>query len=316
MRIWKFAPARLLFHLSRMKLAVSGASGLVGSALLPELRGADHEVWRLVRGGNAGEPNAITWDPDSGLINRARLAGINGVIHLAGDNIAEGRWTAEKKKRIRDSRTLGTRLLAENAATLSPKPKVLITASATGYYGNREDEPLTETSSSGNDFLADVCQAWEQAAQPAKDAGIRVVHLRFGVILTPQGGALAKMLPPFKAGMGGPAGKGEQFVSWISLDDAVGVILHALEHEELSGAVNVVAPEPIRNKDFSHALGEALGRPSSVPIPAFALKLAFGEMAEATLLASQRVIPQKLLSSGYVFRHTDLASTLKEMLPR
>jgi uncharacterized protein (TIGR01777 family) len=299
-----------------MKIAVSGASGLVGTALLPALRTAGHDVLRLVRGGTAGEPNSIGWEPDTGFINNIKLNGAKGIIHLAGDNIADGRWTVEKKKRIRDSRVLSTKLLAETAPKLSPLPHVFITASATGYYGDRGEEVLTEESAPGKDFLAEVCQEWEQATQAAKDAGIRVVQLRFGVILTPQGGALAKMLPPFKAGMGGPAGKGEQFLSWISLDDVIGVILHALANEQLSGAVNVVSPEPVRNKDFSHALGQALGRPSAVPIPGFALKLALGEMAEATLLASQRVKPQKLLASGYAFRHPDLASTLQEMLPR
>jgi len=303
-------------NVSDMKIAVSGASGLVGTALLPALRSAGHDVLRLVRGGTAGEPNSIGWEPDTGFINNIKINGVKGIVHLAGDNIAEGRWTSDKKKLIRDSRVVGTRLLAETAAKLSPLPQVFITASATGYYGDRGEEILTEDSSHGADFLATVCQEWEAAAQAAKDAGIRVVHLRFGVILTPQGGALAKMLTPFKAGMGGPAGKGEQYLSWISLDDAVGVILHALTHPEISGPVNAVSPEPIKNKDFAHALGHAIGRPAAVPIPAFALKLAFGEMAEATLLASQRVKPQKLLASGYTYRHPDLASTLQEMLPR
>ncbi len=297
-----------------MKILVSGASGMVGSQLVPTLRQAGHEVVRLVRGGTAGEPNSVGWDPLSDRLDTSKLNGIDAIVHLAGDNVAEGRWTKEKKASIRDSRVMSTRLLAETMSRVRPRPKVFISASATGIYGDRGEEWLTEESSHGTDFLADVCLSWEGAAQAAKIAGIRVVHLRFGVILAKQGGALAKMVPPFKAGMGGPVGGGEQYISWIALEDALGVIMHALTHEELEGAVNVVSPEPVKNKDFAQALGHALGRPTLVQVPAFAVKLAFGEMAEATLLASQRVMPQKLMKSGYSYRQPELTGALRELL--
>jgi hypothetical protein len=289
-----------------MKILVTGASGLVGTALLPALKAAGHEVYRLVRSAADRAANGINWNPSEGTIDAASLEGMEAVIHLAGENIAEGRWTDEKKRRIRESRVKGTRLLSETLAGLKQKPHTLLSASATGFYGDRGDELLTEQSASGKDFLAEVCREWELATQPAAQSGMRVVNLRFGVILSAEGGALKKMLTPFKLGVGGKIGSGRQYMSWIGIDDAVGAILFALETETLRGPVNVVSPQPVTNLEFTKTLGRVLSRPTIFSVPEFAARLAFGEVADALLLSSTRVVPLRLKEAGYQFKYPEL----------
>lgn len=296
-----------------MKVLVSGSSGLVGSALVRALADAGDYVTRLVR----SEPRSsseIRWDLEKGQVNGS-LEGFDGVVHLAGETVV-GRWTAAKKKRILESRVKGTHLLSKSLASLSKPPRVLVCASATGFYGSRGDEVLTERSSSGSAFLAEVCRRWEEAGQPAAQAGIRVVSLRFGVILSREGGALAKMLVPFRLGLGGIVGAGRQWMSWIALEDAVGAILHALKNDELRGPVNVVSPTPLRNHDFTKTLGRVLSRPTVMPLPAFAARLIFGEMANETLLNSTRVEPEVLKMSGYRFKSPQLEGALRSILSR
>ena len=296
-----------------MRILVSGSTGLVGSALIPALVSGGHEVVRLVRSQASPPDRAIRWDPASGFVDSARLEGIEGVVHLAGESIASGRWTEAKKSRIRDSRVLGTRLLSEALARAAAPPRVMACASAIGFYGDRGDERLTEASPAGQGFLPDVCREWEAAARPAEESGIRVVSLRFGVILSRWGGALARMLTPFRLGAGGRIGSGRQHMSWIAVDDAVGAIGHALT-QSLAGPINVVSPQPITNLEFTRALGRALSRPTILPMPALAAKLAFGEMAEALLLASARVEPARLAGSGFRFRHPELGAALRHVL--
>lgn len=294
-----------------MRIAVTGATGLVGSELVPDLSTAGHDVIRLVRRGSGeGEGH---WNPASG-IEPSALEGVEAVIHLAGENIAEGRWTSDKKARIRDSRVEGTAAVARSIAGMENAPSALICASAIGHYGDRADEELVEDSGPGEGFLPEVCQAWEAAADPAREAGIRVVHLRFGVVLSPKGGALAKMLTPFKMAVGGRIGSGDQYMSWLSIEDASGMILHGLNTPELSGPVNAVAPEPVTNAEFTKALGRAVHRPTIFPMPGFAAKLAFGEMAEALVLASTRVLPKRLEETGYTFRHRTIDQALGDMI--
>jgi uncharacterized protein (TIGR01777 family) len=296
-----------------MKIVVTGSTGLVGSALIPELESDGHEVVRLVR----AEPKnraEVAWDPEAGTIDLASLEGADAVVHLAGENIAEGSWTDEKKKRIRESRVKGTRLISESLAQLPTPPRTLISASAIGFYGNRGDEVLTEESASGSDYLAVVCREWEEATTAAAEKGVRVVNLRFGIILSTKGGALAKMLTPFQVGVGGRLGSGKQFMSWVDIADVTGAIRQALRSETLSGPVNVVAPNPITNRKFTKTLGRVLSRPTLFPVPAFAVRLAFGEMADALLLASQRVEPAQLKKSGYEFKYTELESSLRHVL--
>jgi hypothetical protein len=270
-------------------------------------------VIRLVRSKKVLAKDEVGWDPAAGAIDTAGLEGLDGVVHLAGENIAS-RWTSEKKAKIRDSRVNGTRLLAETLSRLAKRPKVLVSASAVGYYGDRGDETLVEESGPGSGFLAEVCRAWEAAAEPAARSGIRVVHPRIGMVLSRDGGALKMMLPPFKMGVAGKTGTGEQYMSWITLDELIGVIQHLLTAGTLAGAVNAVAPRSVRNLEFTKALGRVLSRPTVMPLPAFAARLAFGEMADELLLASARVEPARLLASGYKFRHPELEEALRHVL--
>jgi uncharacterized protein (TIGR01777 family) len=298
-----------------MNILVSGSTGLVGTALIPLLTTSGHEVIRLVRSkSKAPSKELIHWDPDANYIDAAGLEGIDAIVHLAGESIASGRWNPAKKARIRDSRVRGTRLLCDTLTHLANPPKTMICASAIGFYGDRGEELLTEASSSGTGFLAEVCRDWEAACEPARKKGLRVVNLRFGVVLSPAGGALEKMLPPFKMGVGGIIGNGRQYMSCIALDDVIGSIAHALVTPALSGPVNVVCPQPVTNREFTKALGIVLGRPTILPLPAFAAKLALGEMADELLLASTRVQPTKLLETGYEFRYPTVESSLRHVL--
>jgi len=287
---------------------------LVGGALVPSLTEQGHEVKRLARPQTgSGE---VRWDPERGELECAAMEGFDVVIHLAGESIAAGRWTAAKKERIYRSRVEGTRLLAKALGRLTRPPKALLSASAIGFYGDRGPESLTEESVSGSLFLSHLCRDWEAATQPAAEAGIRVVNLRFGIILSTSGGALAKMLLPFRLGLGGKIGSGGQYMSWVTIDDVVGVIQFALRTEALSGPVNVVSPEPVTNEVFTKTLGRVLGRPTFFPMPTFAARLAFGEMADELLLASTRVEPVKLQRTGYSFHHQHLEGELRELLGR
>jgi len=294
-----------------MKILVTGASGTVGSVLVPFLTREGHSVTRLAR--SEPKPGEVRWDPAGGRIDKAGLEGHDAVVHLAGEPIA-GRWTQTRKKRIRDSRVQGTQLLSETLASLAQPPKVLVCASALGYYGDRGEEVLREDSGAGSGFLAEVCQQWEAAAQPARQKGIRVVHLRIGMVLSPAGGALAQMLLPFKLGVGGKIGSGKQYWSWVSVDDVVGVIQHTLMTESLHGPVNTVAPNPVTNLEFTKTLGRVLRRPTIFPMPAFAARLALGEMADELLLSSARLEPAQLVASGYKFHHPQLEGALRHLL--
>lgn len=294
------------------RIAVTGSRGLLGGALVPLLTTGGHRVTRLVRG-RAG-PDDVAWDPAAGTIDAAGLEGHDAVVHLAGENVGAGRWTPARRAAIRESRVRGTSLLAATLARLARPPRVLVCASAVGIYGDRGDTLLDETSPAGTGFLAEVGEAWEAAADAARAAGIRVVHLRYGVLLSPAGGALAKLLPPFRLGLGGPIGAGRQWMPWLSVDDAAGLVHFALHTATLHGAVNAAAPELVTNAAFTRALGHALHRPALVPIPEFVLRAVFGEMAEATLFASQRVQPAVLAQAGYAWRHPTLAGALAHVL--
>lgn len=297
-----------------MKTLVSGSSGLVGSALVTDLARAGHDVIRLVRSPRPDDANAVPWDPHAGNeINDARLEDLDAVIHLAGENLF-GRWTADKKAAIRASRVHGTTVLSQTLAGLQHKPRVLLSASAIGYYGDTGDREVDESSPSGDGFLAAVCRDWEAAATPAADAGIRVVNLRIGVVLDPVGGALGKMLPVFRAGLGGPAGSGRQYMSWISLRDLVRAIAFLMTAEQVSGPVNLVAPGAVTNREFSRTLARVVHRPAFLPVPATALRVLYGEFADQTLLASGRVASKVLPDAGFAFKDPSLEDILRSML--
>jgi uncharacterized protein len=297
-----------------VKVLVSGASGLIGSALVPRLEARGDEVARLVRSASSPAERSVRWDPLTGDVDAAGLAGTEAAVHLAGENVA-GRWTQGKKERILASRERGTATLSAALAALEHRPSVLVCASAVGLYGDRGGEELTEESAAGSGFLPEVVRRWEAAAAPAREAGIRVVHLRFGVVMSGSGGMLGSLLTPFRLGLGGPVGSGRQYLSWVSSDDVVGAILHALDSPSLAGPVNVVAPSPVTSREFARTLGHVLGRPALLPVPAPALRVAFGrEFANETLLGGARVLPRRLEQDGFVFRHPQLESALRAAL--
>lgn len=297
-----------------MKVLVTGSSGLIGSRLVPFLKENGHEVITLVRGRSTLLPDEMVWNPERGVISPERLEGIDAVVHLAGENIADSRWTSEKKKRILDSRVISTRLLCRALSSLKNPPRVLVSASATGYYGNRGDEVLTERSSRGKGFLADVCEKWEQATHEAGEKGIRVVNLRTGIVLSAAGGALKQMLPPFELGLGGTIGSGKQYMSWIAIDDLIRIIDFALHKEALRGPVNAVSPNPVTNKVFTKTLAHLLHRPALMWIPAFMARWLFGEMADEMLLSSARVEPRVLQENGFSFLYPTLEQALRFIL--
>lgn len=297
-----------------MRILVTGSSGLVGTALCPALEAAGHQLTRLVRPPREPAPGIGIWDPAAGVLDADTVAGHDAVINLAGENIAGGRWNKARKERIRDSRVKGTRLLAETMACLDAPPRVFVSASAIGYYGDRAGQLLREYHEAGEGFLPEVCQAWEEATEPAKAAGVRVVCARIGIVLSPEGGALKKMLTPFKLGVGGKVGSGGQFMSWIHLDDVVGAFLHLLETDALKGPVNLVAPDALDNADFTKTLGRVLRRPTIFPLPAFMVRLLFGEMGQDLLLASTRVDPERLKQTRYRFRFPRLEDALRNLL--
>jgi len=296
-------------QLGPRRFVLSGATGLLGEALLAHLIRAGHEVVRLVR----SEPKRkgdVRWDPHAGAVEPSVIEGADVVVNLAGEPVAGGRWSAERRRRIMDSRTEGTSLLARTIAAAAAKPSAFVSASATGFYGDAGDAQLDETSPSGDGFLAEVCRAWEAATAPASEAGVRTIHARIGVVLAKDGGALAKMAPPFRLGLGGPMGGGKHWMSCIDIDDAVRALHHVALDTSMSGPVNLVCPHPIRNADFTRALGAALGRPAFIPMPAFAIRAAMGEMGREVLLGSQRVLPTRLVAAGFEFAFPDVPGSL------
>jgi len=296
-----------------VRILVTGASGLIGSALVSYLTAGGHAVTRLIRAQPRPGQGEVHWDPETGKLDPMVLQGVDAAVHLAGESIAQ-RWTPERKAKILKSRARGTRLLSESFARLTQPPCVFLCASAIGYYGDRGEEVLTEDSPSGVGFLAEVCRGWEAACAAAVQKGIRVVNLRMGIVLSAAGGVLPRMLLPFRMGLGGRIGSGRQYMSWIALDELVGVIIHALTCDILAGPVNAVAPHPVTNLEFTRTLGRVLRRPTVLPVPAFAARLALGEMADSLLLASARVEPARLAASGYAFRYPELEGALRHLL--
>lgn len=296
-----------------MKIAVSGSTGLIGSPLVAALKQRGDAVIRLVRPPTTPTGGAVLWDPERGTIDRRGLEGVDAVVNLAGESVF-GRWSGAKKRRIRESRVQGTRLISDTIASLTERPRVLLAASAIGYYGDQADRELTEQSPAGGDFLAEVARDWEAATGSAARAGVRVVNMRFGVVLTPQGGALGKMLPPFRLGIGGPVGNGKQYVSWIELGDVISAILYLLDKPDLAGPVNITAPEPVTNREMAMTLGKILRRPAVVPVPSFALRMAFGAEGAEMLQSGQRVLPERLRASGFTFRFPTIERALRHLL--
>jgi uncharacterized protein (TIGR01777 family) len=296
-----------------MRVLISGATGLVGKALSRSLAGDGHEALRLTRRDPEG-PSDIPWDPEAGVVDLSAAGALDAVVHLAGENIAAGRWSDDRKARIRDSRVDGTAVLAEAVGALPSAPRAFVSASAVGYYGDRGDEKLTENSPPGSGFLPDTCVAWEAAAGAAAVGGARIVHVRIGLVLSAEGGALARMRLPFLLGLGGRLGSGDQFMSWIAIQDLVRVFRLAIERDTLSGPVNAVAPAPATNREFTRALGRVLHRPAVLPVPSPALRLLLGEMADALLLSSTRAIPKRLEEAGFRFEFPDLTAALSAQL--
>lgn len=297
-----------------MKILVTGSSGLIGSRLMKLLGAKGHEPIAMIRDPESEDPRAIYWNPEKGEIDSARLEGFGAVVHLSGENIADKRWTTEQKRKIRTSRIDSTKLLAKTLAQLQNPPQVFITASAIGYYGDRGSEELREKSPVGIGFLANLCREWEDAAQSAQAAGIRVVKMRFGMVLSPDGGPLAKMLKPFRMGFGGPLGTGQQYMSWISIDDACDAVHYAIIIDTLKGPVNVVAPSPVTNAEFTKVLSKVIGKPANFAAPAFILKLIMKGLADEILLSSAKVVPDKLLNAGFEFKTPKLEPTLRRLL--
>src|SRR5271170_2472278 len=298
-----------------MKIVITGSSGLIGSALAAEFGAAGHEVVRLVRH-HGGAPNAVMWDPMGESMDAAPLEGADAVVHLSGENLAQGRWTKAKKKRLWESRVQSTSLLSETLAQLKRRPQVMLCASGIGFYGDRGDEVLAEDAQAGTGFVADLCQQWEAAAAPAVAAGMRVIHMRCGIVLARGGGALAKMLTPFRLGLGGVIGSGRQYVGWIALEDVIGAVMHLINKSQLAGAVNFVAPQEVTNRQLTKTLGRVLHRPTLLAMPAWAARLALGEMATELLLASTRATPRRLPDDGFVFAYPELEGALAQVVGR
>ncbi len=322
-RLFRFRYRRLFTDLARhrafadrprLKIAITGASGMVGRSLRHFLTTGGHEVVALVRDSRKLDDGSVFWNPAAGVLDAESLVGIDAVVHLAGTSIADGRWTEARKRSIKQSRVRGTELMARTLATMKGGPRTLISASAVGFYGNRGAETITESDRAGRGFLAEVCRAWEGASKPAERAGVRVVTLRTGVVLSPEGGAIGQMLLPFKMGAGGRLGSGKQYVSWIDLDDLTALILHAIYDESMKGPVNATAPNPVPNSTFTSALGRALGRPTIVPVPALAVKTAFGELGTEALLWGQRAIPTKARAAGFDFFYEGVEESLRFQL--